>query len=281
MLRLSHLTGTIALALAATTLPTAPAQAAPDTSDNEIKIIQHNTDKHGPAPAIRAASDWGGVDAITFQELCKSEQQALSEAGYRVVWREQRAAGDGRCASGIAIATVHEFADTTTDTLIVRGEGDERREFKLLCADLKGTGVAKTTVCTSHFPLDYNGDAAPTGEQNRIAVANGISKVLNPRIAAGRRVVLAGDFNDDPKSPPLDRLYKVNGNGEFWEGDQRCGDTVCRAMEPTTDNGRRLDYFFASAPGVNKLSGVSKLAAKEYDPEGHFVIRGSVRFGAL
>lgn len=275
--------GVFALALAGTISGVAPAQALPDTSDNKIQIIQHNPDGLGPGPAMQAAAEWdGGVDAITFQELCRSQVADLTAAGYRVLWREQRAATATSCRKGNAIATVHSFDNTSAHTLITRGTGGQRRVFKLLCADLRGTGVARTTVCTSHFPLDYNGNKAPTGEQNRIKVANKIRDIVNPKINAGRRVVLTGDFNDNPKSAPLDRFYRVKGNGRFWEGDQKCGKTtVCRAMAPTTNTGRTLDYFFASSPGVNKLSGVSKLPVPKYDPTGHYVVRGAVRFGPL
>jgi len=275
--------GVFALALAGTIPGAAPAQALPDTSDNRIQVIQHNPDALGPGPAMQAAAEWdGGVDAITFQELCKSQVPELNAAGYRVLWREQRAATSTSCRKGNAIASVHAFGNTSSTTLLTRGTGGQRRVFKLLCADLRGTGVARTTVCTSHFPLDYNGKKAPTGTQNRIKVANKIRDIVNRKITAGRRVVLTGDFNDNPKSAPLDRFYRVKGSGRFWEGDQRCGKTaVCRSMKPTTSDGRALDYFFASSPGVNKLTGVSKLAAKKYDATGHYVIRGSVRFGAL
>ncbi|QBR92766.1 endonuclease/exonuclease/phosphatase family protein [Nocardioides euryhalodurans] len=280
---LGRLTCALALALTGSVAGAATAQALPDTSDNKIQVVQHNPDALGPGPAMQAAADWGGVDAITFQELCKSQVAELTAAGYRVHWREQRAATDASCRKGNAIASVHTFGDTSTRTLITRGTGKKKRVFKLLCVDLQGTGVARTTVCTSHFPLDYNGkNTAPSGEQNRVTVANKIRGILDTKIENRRRVVMTGDFNDGPKSAPLDRFYKVKGSGRFWEGDQKCGKTsVCRAMAPTTDSGRELDYFFASAPGVNKLSGVSKLPVPDYDPVGHFVVRGSVKFGAL
>lgn len=270
----------MALTLVASFLLAGPSSALPDTTDDKIQVIQHNTDMGGPQPAMQAAADWGGVDAITFQELCGSQRAQLEAAGYNVFWKAQRGGKGERCRKGNAIASVHAFT-THSYKLITRGTGDAERRFKLLCVDLRGSGVAYTTVCTAHFPLDYNGKAAPTGEQNRITVANKIRRIVNAKIAAGRRVVLTGDFNDDPRSAPLDRFYRVNGNGRFWEGDQKCGTGACRAMDPTTDSGRRLDYFFASSPGVDKLGGVSKLPVPAYDPHGHFVIRGSVKFGSL
>lgn len=277
--------GVLALALAVPLLGTAPAQSSRASSDNTIKVIQHNPDGLGPEPAMQAASDWGDVDALTFQELCQTQVATLRAAGYRVRWSLQRAANPSgtRCRKGNAIATTRTFDGTKTYRLLTRGKKDKKRIFTLLCANLTGTGVGGTTVCTSHFPLDYNSKKkAPTGRQNRIKVANKIRSIVNAKINAGRRVVLTGDFNDKPKSAPLDRFYRVKGNGRFWEGDQKCGSTkVCRSMPATTSNGGRKDYFFASSPGVDRLKGVSKLPVPQYDGAGHYVIRGSVKFGAL
>lgn len=271
------------LVLTASSATSSATAAAPGSSERQIRVIQHNTDAKGPAPAMLAAAEWGDVDAITLQELCKKNIADLTSAGYNVHWSQMRDRGKHGCRKGNAIASTRAFARTSVHHLITRGSGQKQRVFKLVCADLRGTGVARTTVCTTHFPLDYNGKKkAPTGEQNRIKVANKVRALVNARITGGRRVVLTGDFNDNPKSRPLDRFYKVKGNGRLWEGDQRCGKTrACRDMAVTTDSGRKLDYFFASSPGVNKLKGVSKLPVPKYDPQGHYVIRGSVTFGRL
>ena len=81
----------VVLALAAVTLPgplfTGPATAG--VGDNKIRVIQHNTDMGGPASALAAAASWGDVDAITFQELCKSQLSEVRAAGYQVMWRKQ------------------------------------------------------------------------------------------------------------------------------------------------------------------------------------------------
>ena len=80
-------------------------------------------------------------------------------------------------------------------------------------------------------------------------MANKIRAIVNAKIAAGRRVVLTGDFNDNPKSAPLDRFYRVKGNGRFWEGDQKCGKAkVCRTMAPTTDTGTTQQATTSSVP---------------------------------
>lgn len=242
-----------------------------------VRVINHNTDGFSSAPARRAAADWGGVDAIAYQELCRGHVRRLRSAGFRVVWTVAHAAAP-RCVEGNAIATRHRFARTEVHRLLA-GHG---RVFTLVCADLKGTAVAKVTVCTTHFPLDYNGSAPPTGRQNRLVTADRVRVVLDAKVDAGRRVVLAGDLNDTPRSSPLDRFYRAQGRGRFWEGDQRCGQRrVCRAMPVTTGDRRRVDYFFASTPGVDRLGGVTKRLMPRYDRSSHWVMRGSVYFKPL
>lgn len=257
------------------------AAAAPAHADRKIKIVSHNTDGGSASSAVAAAGDWGDVDAITYQELCTSERDALRAAGYEVYWAQQRKGSATRCRKGTAIVSARDLGAKVVKPLITRGSRDQRRTFKLLCAQVKGTGVANTWVCTAHFPLDYNGGKAPTGTQNRIAVARKITATINPWIRSGRRVVMTGDFNDQPGSQPLDRFYRVNGGGQFWEGDQKKDGRLRRDMEPTTSKGSKIDYFFASHRGVDPRSGVSKLPVPEYDPSGHYVVRGSVVFNPL
>lgn len=272
-----------ALLAAALFAPT-PAHAAPrpTTSDNKIQVVQHNTDMGGIGPALGAAKDMGGVDAITFQELCYKHVASLKSAGYSVHWSQQRArTKNGGCLKGNAIASVHPMTNLATVALVpdLAAKG---RAFKLLCADLRNTGVSGTTVCTTHLPLDYNDGAAPTGTQNRNAAADQIKAHVEARIAEKRRVVLTGDFNDKPTSSPLSRFYAHNGGtGRFYEGDQTRGCSLCRNMEVTTSNNKKIDYFLASTPGVGKLKGMNKVVDRSRDKSGHFVIRGSVIFRPL
>ncbi|CAM3188185.1 endonuclease/exonuclease/phosphatase family protein [Nocardioides dubius] len=246
-------------------------------STPRVRVVNHNTDGFSSRPARWAAADWGGVAAITYQELCRGQVRALRKAGFRVVWTLAHATAP-RCVEGNAIVTRHRFARTEVHRLF----GLDGRIFSLVCADLRGAAVPALTVCTTHFPLDYNGSAPPSGRQNRVRAADEVRDILAAKIDAGRRVVLAGDLNDTPKSAPLDRFYRARGNGRFWEGDQRCGARrACRAMPVTTGDRRRVDYFFASTPGVDRLGGVSKRLMPRYDRSSHWVMRGSVRFAQL
>lgn len=286
----------VALALAAVTLPvplvTGPATA--DVSDHKIRVIQHNTDMGGPASALEAAAGWGDVDAITFQELCKSQISQVRTAGYQVMWRKQIQASNcpptanGKRWKGNAIATTRGLGTQKVTSLGTYGG----RRFKLLCAKITRTGVAGSWVCTSHLALGYSD--APNGSKTRATQARKIAGRLSPWIADGRKVVLTGDFNDKPKSPAIDALHRVRRDGtvgrrgKFWEGDQSdngaCGgDGLCRAMDPTTDPNekgtrRALDYFFASYRGVNADKGMSK-GLVDSATAGHWIVRGQVTFG--
>ncbi len=286
----------VVLALAAATLPgpLVSGPAAAGVNDNKIRVVQHNTDMGGPASALAEAARWGDVDAITFQELCESQIPKVRAAGYQVMWRKQiQASGcpattDGKRWKGNAIATKRGLGKQDVTPLGTYGG----RDFKLLCANITRTGVAGSWVCTTHLALGYPG--ATNGTRNRTTQARKIAGRLNPWIAGGRKVVLTGDFNDQPKSTPIDALHRVRRDGSigtqgrFWEGDQSddgvCGGSgLCRAMQVTTDpnekgNRRALDYFFAGYRGVNAHTGMSK-GLVDSPTAGHWIVRGQVKFG--
>ena len=266
----------------------APATAG--TGDNQFRVIQHNTDMGGHQSAINEANSWGDVDAVTFQELCESHKDALVAAGWQVHWKPQidgnakcPVTADGHTRKGNAIATRRGLGETQTRDLGTYGG----RNFKLLCAHITGSGIANSWVCTTHLALGYDG--APDGAANRAAQTAKIADTLNPWVASGRRVVLTGDFNAVPASGELGPIYRVQGNGtdgdQFWEGDQSdasyCA-SLCRNMQPTTDNGRKLDYFFASHRGVDAHTGLSKgVVPTNPVTSGHYIVRGQVTFGPL
>ncbi|GAB2678648.1 endonuclease/exonuclease/phosphatase family protein [Thalassiella azotivora] len=295
--RLGAVATVAGLALAA--LASAPAAQA-GTGDDKLRVVQHNTDMGGHQAALNAAQAWGDVDAITFQELCESQKNELVAAGWAVHWRAQKDGNarcpvtNGRTAKGNAIATKRGMGATSTHSLGSYGG----RDFKLLCAEITGSGIAKSWVCTTHLALGY--DDAPDGKANRTAQVNTITDVVNTWVGWDRRVVLTGDLNATPSSSELEPLYRVQGGGtdtdKFWEGDQSdndyCGTGLCRDMQPTTDSkppspehpegraARKLDYVFASFRGVDAHTGMSK-GVVPVDSSGHHVIRGQVTFKPL
>lgn len=280
MKRTTLVSSALGALLATTLLSPSPAQAAaplPYNGDKTIQVIQHNPDAQGPGPAIQYAIANGGVDAITFQELCESQKAELEAAGYTVHWSKQIDPVGSGCTKGNAIATPRGQANTQTRSLMTRvetGTGDERI-FKLLCLDLVDSGVGLATVCTTHFPLDYNGDAAPTGLENRNQFADDVKAIVNKRISDGRKVILTGDFNSLPNTSPMARFYAYDGgNGMFVEGDPE-NRRKFRDMLPTTDNGRKLDYFFASEP---TLGSIYKQIGSAYDPVGHYPVLGTATY---
>lgn len=276
------LTAGLGVLLAATLLAPTPAQAAPapNAGDKSLAVIQHNTDSRGYGPAVQWANALGGVDAITYQELCKKEIAPLKAAGFDVHWRLQvDPKKEGKCTKGNAIVTPRAHSNPQTFELLRRRSTDKWRDlriFKLLCVDMPNSGVGKATVCTTHFPLDYNGkNTAPSGLQNRLIVADKIKSIVNRKIANGRRVILTGDFNSFPKTSPLSRFYSyAGGNGRFVEGDPKCK-RKCRDMAPTTSNGKKIDYFLASSP---KLGRIDKQIGSAYDPVGHYPVLGTATY---
>ena len=268
--------------------------AAAGVSDNKIRVVQHNTDMGGPGSALAEASSWGDVDAVTFQELCESQIPEVKAAGYQVMWRKQVQSsgcpptGDGKRWKGNAIATTRGLGTQKVTPLGTYGG----RDFKLLCAKITRTGVSGSWVCTSHLALNYPG--APNGTENRTKQARKIAGRLGPWIADGRKVVLTGDFNDNPKSTPIDALHRVRRDGTDRFDGQVLGGRPERQQRvrrrrsvpgdgahhrPNRKGTRRaLDYFFAGYRGVNAGTGLSK-GVVDSATAGHWIVRGQVKFG--
>ena len=282
----------LGLAMSATAVITSTVTAAPavaSTADNNIRIVQHNTDMGGYQSAVAKAIEWGAVDALAFQEICESQKLQAEAEGWKVHWVSQRdvtpgcpPTATGSTKKGLAIFASPGRVDTASYVTkwLLSYNG---RAFYLICAKLTNTGVPNTWLCTAHFA---QGDAAGTpGSDLRLQMSTKISNFLDGWVAEGRRVVLTGDFNAFPNTAELGPLYRVQGGGfdtdKFWEGDQAdvCSG-LCRDMDVTTDNGKKLDYFFAGWRGVNPNNGMVK-TLRDSATSGHHIVRGQVTFGAL
>jgi exonuclease III len=282
----------VGLAISTTAVITATVAAAPavaSTTDNKIRIVQHNTDMGGYQSAVRRANEWGDVDALAFQEICESQKLQAEAEGWKVHWVSQRdvtpscpPTAQGSTRKGLAIFAQPGRVDTASyDTkwlLTYNG-----RAFYLICARLTNTGVPNTWLCTAHFA--QGDDAGTPGSELRSQMSAKISAYLDGWVAEGKRVVLTGDFNAFPNTAELGPLYRVQGSGfdtdKFWEGDQADVCTgLCRDMAFTTDNNKKLDYFFASWRGVNPNTGMVKTLL-DSATSGHHIVRGQVTFGAL
>lgn len=281
----------VGLAISTTAVITPTVTAAPavaSTTDNNIRIVQHNTDMGGYQSAVAKANEWGDYDALAFQEICESQKLQAEAEGWKVHWVSQRddtptcpLVGNLR-RKGLAIFASAGRVDTASYVTkwLLSYNG---RAFYLICARLTNTGVANTWLCTAHFA--QGDDAGTPGSDLRLEMSTKISNFLDGWVAEGKRVVLTGDFNAFPNTAELGPLYRVQGSGfdtdKFWEGDQADVCTgLCRDMAVTTDNDKKFDYFLASWRGVNPNTGLVK-TLRDSDTSGHHIVRGQVTFGAL
>jgi Endonuclease/Exonuclease/phosphatase family len=108
-------------------------------------------------------------------------------------------------------------------------DGTEVR--KLLCVQARLLRRRGTRVCTTHI--------SPEGGVKKRRQVRKVARTVRPWVRGGRPVALMGDFNLQPRSRPLGRIY-----GTFREVDE--GRTRCRCGESTSGD-RKIDYVFLSA----------------------------------
>ena len=125
-----------------------------------------------------------------------------------------------------------------------RPDGTERR--KILCVQTRILRRA-TRVCSTHISHV---------DENQGAQIRRVARTVTPWVRNGRPVVLMGDFNVEPHSQPLDRIYSPRhlggGHGVFQEVDE--GILHCRCGE-STGGDSKIDYVFVSARHFRRLEG--------------------------
>jgi endonuclease/exonuclease/phosphatase family metal-dependent hydrolase len=297
---------------------------------------------------IREIRRWNFPDVVLLQEVCFHQLRyvdaRLAGHGYRVAFSESRpklaqcakgaqspvpaaetdpiltapgaptaAPADTDYGNAVLVRTAKGAAPALTDRLLPTGAIDPRdgktvdkRRYTALCAagDL-ASGVKNVTACAVHL-------AAHADNAFRKTQVRKLRKHLAGDVAAGRAVVVGGDFNAVPSASALDPLYHLTakggrGSGLFVEADETDKTWIpegkgapYRSGQPTKvpPGGRgkavkKIDHiFFSNAGGLGmggakaanlhggvivtpKVAGVHKVGPPE---EGgysdHFVYRG-------
>ena len=198
-------------------------------------------------------------DVMMFQEMCATQRDLLKSqlAGYQVAWVSFRSShyacwhwdsANPDKSFGTAIFYKGSAAPALTKSLRASYYPTEDKRA-LLCVPAP-VGGRQALVCTTHA----DSALADEGAYETMAQIQ--------RWAAGRPVILGGDFNADPFDPKLNAYYGIGGgDGPFTEVDQAnrryftdaCRRlTACRSGEPTsTDQPRKFDYLFASSGSIS------------------------------
>lgn len=247
-----------------------------------------------PLASVESLIDDYSPHLILLQEVCWSQYESLRthtftagtyQFGYTVMM-------DDYTGCGVSDCSVNNDTDPSNDnkqcwtgqvvaargTLTNRDEinlGGERhqlnndgnpvnppRTFNALCYDTVLTGFSSRTVkaCTVHMRAFH--DPAGEADRARTAQAARLASDLDGDIAAGKIVVVAGDFNSHPYSPAMNAFYRMDTNvehgwGRFYEADQDdtryynstyCSSTAtsCRSGERTVGAATKYDYIFYS-----------------------------------
>ncbi|MEV4758126.1 endonuclease/exonuclease/phosphatase family protein [Micromonospora sp. NPDC049559] len=292
-----------------------------------LRVISHNIcggascGHRGQAAPLTSVTDL--IDdfrphLVLLQEVCWSQFEALqahsfSSGPYQMGFTTMI---DNYTGCGASDCRVNEDTDPANDnrlcwtgqvvaargTLANRDEiplGGERhqvnasgepvnppREFNALCYDVALAEFTRTVKgCTVHLRA-WN-DPAGENARARAAQTATLASDLDGDIAAGKIVVVGGDFNSTPTDFSMNAFYRLNTNvehgwGRYYEADQddqnhynsaycSASATACRSGQNTHNTAKKLDYIFFS-----ETTDPSSLSALPIDEpmSDHFFYRG-------
>jgi hypothetical protein len=259
----------------------------------------------GPLSSVTTLIDSYRPHVIMLQEVCWSQFEYLqsfpfTSGPYQLGFT---AMIEDYTGCGVADCTVNQDADPGNDdrrcwigqVLAAKGVlsgrdeialGGERhqvgstgalvvppRTFNALCYDMALTGFSPRVVkgCTVH--LRAFSDPAGESKRARTAQAARLASDLDGDIAAGKIVVIGGDFNSLPTDPAMNALYRLHTNvehgwGRFYEADEDdtnyynttfCASTAaaCRSGAKTIGTASKYDYiFFSETTDAHSVSGL-------------------------
>lgn len=256
--------------------------------------------------AVVHAVDYWDADLVMLQEVCYEQWKLLrthlaSRPGtpYDTVWGAALPSAAG-CArwdpdpdDGIAPDLRFGLAifakggpgtiDASTRTVDFLPEPTSAENRILLCAR---TTVAGRSVRACDTHIDFH-------TLNTTAQIAQVASITRGFVDQGEPVVLAGDFNQDPKHPDLDPLYShgTGSTGVFQEVDENdedrftgtdCPQTAdqCRSGEVTastacseyTKENKKIDYIFLSESAFTTVRGDAVACSGVAD---HHLLRGA------
>jgi endonuclease/exonuclease/phosphatase family metal-dependent hydrolase len=210
--------------------------------------------------------------AVSLNEMCQTQFRALRRRLRGTAWAmrgrfvvTKRGGSDcrrnrhGKRLFGNAVLTRGRITWKRVRRL-PRPDGTEVR--KLLCVQTRILRRA-TRVCSTHI--------SPEGQAKQRAQIRRVARTVTPWVRNGRPVVLMGDFNVEPDSRPLNRIYNPRHPGTSRGVFQEVDETFlhCRCGEDTQGS-RKIDYVFVSGRHFRRLDG----DATHSDISDHDPVRG-------
>jgi len=255
-----------------------------------ITIVQHNIEKRDEVleRTLTHAKN-AGAHGIALQEVCPAQVERL-RATYGGKWSIAVMPGKKPALSGCDLPNgTHDFPANVA--IWTGGTGGKATVYAAMSNPANAPGGmvcvefdrAKVPVhlCSAHLIsadwVDPNTGTKYDGEAIRQQQTTHIKQIARDNWFAGARNhfgIVAGDFNGQPNTPPLDKMYETSlgGTGDFTEynrsGGSRDGAVTAHADGSNTTDGKpyskKIDYVFFStnrAPrdgaGVNIIEDAS------------------------
>ena len=233
-----------------------------------IRVVQHNVEKRLDViqSTIQKAMS-SGAEAITLQEVCP-DQLAWLQANYGSRWTIAAVPGKKKAVWGCDLPGGDH--DKPGDVVIVTSkEGRDAKLYyslgapaaapgQMVCLQFKKAKV-DVHVCSTHLiSSDWKDPAGVVhdGQEVRTNQTRAIKDEAARWVNKGDFVIVAGDFNGQPQSAPLDRMYapQLGGGGDFTEynrkGAGRDGANTATSDGSDSPDGqpfsRKIDYVFFS-----------------------------------
>ena len=268
--------GLTAVLCAGATVTALPAVAAETT----LRVIQHNTDQIPERwnDVLKLAGDH---DVLLAEEVCEKSFEAAQKkakednSGWTFSFHRQAltpaATGAPTCpesengtksADGTehktwkGLVAVHTGkGGAAFEKFFNRSDDPKVQIFGMACVKFH-KDAKKVTACATHLAL--GSEAVRTQQTQKI------KKFSNEWINAedSSAVVVGGDFNSQPGTPPMTNMYKYpDGAGRFVEGHQLATGIPERKGKPTVVRGdvdpkpQKIDYVFFDAKHTPLNSG--------------------------
>lgn len=263
---------------------------AKGTDTASIKIVQHNIEKkNDPLMMALGRAENIGADGITLQEVCPQQLDWLV-ANYTGKWTIVAVEHLTPALTGCANPGV----DKPFSVVIWRGgpggtpawfpsvSGIPDSPGNMVCVEFPRGGVA-VDLCSLHLNSTVFGSYS--GEDLRLRATTKVKQITRDNwLSRGHFVILGGDFNGKPSTPPLEKIYtaSLGGSGDFTEynrsGPSREGRNTAHSSGDHTETGegydKKIDYIFFSD---NRAPRDGELAEITTDASDHDMVTSMVR----
>ena len=216
-------------------------------------------------------------DVIALQEVCYEQfmrlKTYLTSVDYSVEWRVNKQ--QSRCRDNYPQADAEHGAEHGTLVAVPNAYAPLRPVLFNLSPETPGTaeGLTCYEFTKQRALIACSAQISGNEDEKALKTYRMYTQMITPYLNAGFGILLAGDFNTQPKNSPMNRMYHPNlgGTGSLFEGDMKgvCS-SPCRDGRWTHKNRedglrRKIDYVFFSNNAFDQTK-VSSVLVDERRP---------------